>query len=708
MSWSWFGNDRTDADNADGVTAEASPASDAWWQLTPPEGEALPRSQTPTPTVTPPPSPRADAVSDDDPGPPVEHEVATAASPSPFAPDGSRAAVRPGPEEGGLPPATMAPGPPPRSSGDVRSRGHASTTASRGRRRLLFSGLALVLTVAALVAGYAVLPGAIGGAASTCSEPVPVVVAVTSDVTDVVAAAATSFGRRQPGAGDTCYAVRTVPVTSTDSGAQPSGASEAAAVIAGPSIVPAPPPGGDAATAQLGRPVRLASTLAVVALPAPMADALGWSGERPTWAQVSTTLLTPTAWRTAGRPEYGDFTIALVEPTASSASAAGLVAIAAAAAGKDVPSLEPTDLASERVQGSLLSLSRQVTRRAADPEELVQSLLSADRAGTLLQTTSAVITDERTVLSYNRSSPRTPLVAVYPDDGVVGVDLTFTPVVGALGSSTRRGATEFRDFLTGDAGQEVLTRQGYRGLRSGTSPELTVARGLTPDAQTRAVTGPRPDIVAGATAGWQRLQNPGRFLVLMDVSGSMKETVPGTGRTKLQFAQDAAVRGMKLVPPEAEIGLWEFSTALNRSQDYRELVPLGGVGDQLDGQPRLESLTGAVRGLTPREDTGLYDSALAAFRAVRKTYSPGEPNIVVLLTDGRNDDAGSVTLPGLVATLRAEQDDKRPVRFLTIAYGADADTAALTQIADATDGSAYTAPNPADIDSVFFRALTSP
>ncbi len=89
-----------------------------------------------------------------------------------------------------------------------------------------------------------------------------------------------------------------------------------------------------------------------------------------------------------------------------------------------------------------------------------------------------------------------------------------------------------------------------------------------------------------------------------------------------------------------------------------------------------------------------------------ESYSPGEPNVVVLLTDGRNDDPNSPDLSSLLATLEAEQDQARPVRFPTIAYGADADQKALASIAATTKGSAYVSPDPADIGQVFFRALS--
>ena len=115
-----------------------------------------------------------------------------------------------------------------------------------------------------------------------------------------------------------------------------------------------------------------------------------------------------------------------------------------------------------------------------------------------------------------------------------------------------------------------------------------------------------------------------------------------------------------------------------------------------------------MKGLTPVDGTSLYDTALAAFRDVQRSYRPGEPNVVVLLTDGRNDDPDSLSRAALLRRLRSEQDPDRPVHLLTIAYGQHADVGVLRAMSRVTGGHAYASPNPAEIGRVFFQALSSP
>jgi hypothetical protein len=78
---------------------------------------------------------------------------------------------------------------------------------------------------------------------------------------------------------------------------------------------------------------------------------------------------------------------------------------------------------------------------------------------------------------------------------------------------------------------------------------------------------------------------------------------------------------------------------------------------------------------------------------------------VVLLTDGINDDPGSISLPALVAKLKAGQGD-RPVQVITIAYGADAATGPLAQIAQATGGLPFISRDPRDIVQVFTTVIS--
>lgn len=130
--------------------------------------------------------------------------------------------------------------------------------------------------------------------------------------------------------------------------------------------------------------------------------------------------------------------------------------------------------------------------------------------------------------------------------------------------------------------------------------------------------------------------------------------------------------------------------------------PLGGEGSAqrtqlLSGIAQLPDLVGG--------GTGLYDTALAAFRGARADYEPDAVNSVVLLTDGRNEDTDGIGLEELLRTLRREYDPDRPVRLITIGMGEDADTATLARISEATRGRAYTVRDPQDISDVLTAEL---
>jgi Ca-activated chloride channel family protein len=121
-------------------------------------------------------------------------------------------------------------------------------------------------------------------------------------------------------------------------------------------------------------------------------------------------------------------------------------------------------------------------------------------------------------------------------------------------------------------------------------------------------------------------------------------------------------------------------------------------------RPRLiEAIESAFAG----GGTALYDSLLQSFRP-----GPGEgggaARAVVVLTDGE-DNESRVKLPQLIAMLRessgqAIAEGERP-RLFTIAYGAQADTAALQKLAEA-GGGAFFSGTPKDIRSVYAELAT--
>jgi Ca-activated chloride channel family protein len=59
-----------------------------------------------------------------------------------------------------------------------------------------------------------------------------------------------------------------------------------------------------------------------------------------------------------------------------------------------------------------------------------------------------------------------------------------------------------------------------------------------------------------------RVRKPANVLMVIDVSGSMSTLVAGTGKTRLQLAQEAARPVVDALAPTDQLGLWAFSSPL--------------------------------------------------------------------------------------------------------------------------------------------------
>ena len=200
---------------------------------------------------------------------------------------------------------------------------------------------------------------------------------------------------------------------------------------------------------------------------------------------------------------------------------------------------------------------------------------------------------------------------------------------------------------------------------------------------------------------WGGVHISARMLAVLDISGSMDARVPGTSDTRLSATVKAAQGGVGLLLGTTEIGIWTFSTDLDGDRDYREVVPVGPVGPR---RAEIVQRLGQVR-VKPNGATGLYDTTLAAYRDGERNWTPGRINLVLVLTDGKDDNASGIGRAKLLRELAALQDRKRPLPILFIGVGPDIDPAELNQIAKATGGRVALTPNPAGIRQIFFTAL---
>jgi secreted protein with Ig-like and vWFA domain len=167
----------------------------------------------------------------------------------------------------------------------------------------------------------------------------------------------------------------------------------------------------------------------------------------------------------------------------------------------------------------------------------------------------------------------------------------------------------------------------------------------------------------------------------------------------MDIARQSAIAGLALYPASTQVDLWAFSEKLDGAKPYKVVVPTVSLDDA--GKRKL--LAG-VSTLQPTGGTGLYTTTIAAVRAAQASYAQGRVNAVVILSDGGDSENGQ-SLDQVVATLKAEAKSDRPVPVITIAFGPDADRAALNAISSATGGAAYRATSPDQIHAVFLDAV---
>jgi Ca-activated chloride channel family protein len=346
-----------------------------------------------------------------------------------------------------------------------------------------------------------------------------------------------------------------------------------------------------------------------------------------------------------------------------------------------------------------------VTSRLAVPllgDESAAELVAAGEV-------DAIPSSEQDVIAANRSAPDDErVVAVYdarvrssldyPLTTVTNDDADRAPVVS-------RAAEVLQTALLDPATQDLMAAAGLRtpdGVLAGPYGER---QGVVPDAETGDRL-PSVETMRALSSAWATVGRRSRLLVLVDRSGSMAATLPDSTDTRADLAQRSLRQAIGSFAPDSDVGLWSFTTGLPGG-DWEVLVPTGPMASSVGGTTRRETLLNAVDGLDPKIGGGtpLYDAVQAGYREAQADFAYGRLNALIVITDGRNEDAQSVSLTRLLDALRLEFDGVRPVRIIAIGYGEQADTANLRRITDITGGRTYEALTADEVESAFAQVL---
>ncbi|MFD0746276.1 VWA domain-containing protein [Phytohabitans flavus] len=325
---------------------------------------------------------------------------------------------------------------------------------------------------------------------------------------------------------------------------------------------------------------------------------------------------------------------------------------------------------------------------------------------------SAIALEEQVVWQYNRGQlvgvqdpkppPRTKLAAIYPHEGTMLSDNPYAILDAPWVDATKRRAAEaFLGYLHEPEQKALFLDAGFRDEEDKAGEELKKDPGLIAEPGYKQVPAPDTAVTEAVRELWDRVRKPASVLIVIDVSGSMKNTVEGAGKSRLRLAQEAARPAVDSLARTDEVGLWAFSSPLGDDRDpWRVPVPLGPVtGNATRYKTEVDKLRA-------EGDTALYATTRAAVNALRERSSADRINGVVLLSDGANRYIRDNDLKQLLTDLDPENTDN-PVRVFTIAYGDESDEATLTGIAQASRGVAYNARDPRAIRAVIQDVLSN-
>ncbi|MCT9928925.1 substrate-binding and VWA domain-containing protein [Planotetraspora sp. A-T 1434] len=453
----------------------------------------------------------------------------------------------------------------------------------------------------------------------------------------------------------------------------------------------------------------IAKSPLVIAMPKPMAEAIGWPKKKVGWSDVLDLANDPKGWGRYGHPEWGKFRLGKTNPNLSTSGLNATIGAYFAATGLS-GDLSEKDLTVPKTRQFARDVERSIVHYGDTTLTFLSNLQQADDAGTAMSYISAVTVEEKSAWDYNQGNPtgdpttlgehakpKVPLVAIYPKEGTLFSDHPYA-VLSWADAPKRAAAADFLKYLQSPDQQKEFAKYGFRSYDGTVREPISSAPGLNPKEPATTLSVPTPQVLDKILTSWSELRKPANVLMVMDVSGSMGADVPGTGKSKLDLAKQAAINALPQFGPNDRVGLWMFSLKQDGGKDYRELVPME--------RKNQKALKDRINGLIPSGGTGLYDTALASYQHVLAHQSGDAINAVVFLTDGKNEDNNSISLDNLLPELRKEAGQDT-VRIFTIAYGADADLDVLKKISQTTNAAAYDSRKPGSIDQVFTAVISN-
>ncbi|HKY14747.1 MAG TPA: extracellular solute-binding protein, partial [Microthrixaceae bacterium] len=265
----------------------------------------------------------------------------------------------------------------------------------------------------------------------------------------------------------------------------------------------------------------------VIAMPQPMADALGYPDKPIRFADIVALARDPNGWATYGHPEWGPFRLGKTNPNFSTSGLSALIAQTYAAAGK-TEGLSQEDLANPAVVDFGTAIESAVVHYGDITLTFLNNWFRADRRGTALNYASAVAVEEKSIIDYNAGNPdgvldpgeeprkpRIPLVAVYPAEGTLYSDNPFF-ILDAdwVSADQREAARMFQAFVQEPDNQRRVLEYGFRPGNPDVevASPITTANGVDPNQPQTLLEVPDPVVMVELLEVWARQRKEARVM----------------------------------------------------------------------------------------------------------------------------------------------------------------------------------------------------
>jgi hypothetical protein len=358
-----------------------------------------------------------------------------------------------------------------------------------------------------------------------------------------------------------------------------------------------------------------------------------------------------------------------------------------------------------RTSFTRFALGAEATSQFDDPTSLASFSATA---GPPFNGRPVTVTTEQAVIAYDRANSSQPLAAQYPsgfgsDLGTPALDYPY--LLTTSDQQKKQAAREFGQALTQPYAAQVVRYAGFRSA-DGTADATPSSFGLSSQVLQHAAI-PTPVEAQTTLQVWGKLGLGSRDLVLIDSSAAMATPVPPSGLTVEQVLTKTAVLGLSLFPDSTQMGEWQIASDLDAGKPYHQLLDVGPLPEDLGLITRRQELQHIDETLRPvQKPLELYNSILAAYRKMLRSYKPNYSNAVIVLTAGVDDPRSDMTADALVSRLRKLFNPNRKVEVVVLMLGTKGDFPALRRIAAATGGAAFEITSPAQVGKVFIQGFS--